>query len=507
MTSINEFHDVARRARTALEPDQATIDRIEHRYQHLDSPADALRTPRHVGARRRRALVTTIAVAAAVALALPFVLDGVDSVDGPGSSNVRVPLSASEAFARAATAAATAEDWKPLAAGEYHHVLTLDVNVPQDPWRGDDEPYVSNDADQGRPSATESWVARDGHGKRLSIEGLYGSDPDVYMTLSYNKRGYISGGGWTHAPSGDPLPIRERLRYADQVGVLSWEGPPSAPSHTHWYRQPEGYVSSQLPGWQGYVPTSAKGTIAEKFQTMAWGNTIAHFDRLNALQGDQLQTELLQLIAKGPVPGQSEYELGGDTYGASPEIIATEERIARAVRLLGAAPLAPHVRAAIFDWLSAQEPHSIQNNAEDVLGRRGIRVTFKTEHERVVPGHTWTIDEIVAAAKGKGQPVIGTLDAKPTYEVESYTEYRQWYVDVIFDEKTGRLLQEASHLKWGSDGAEPSLKWNADNTVTTVEMRPEQGVVGMGAAYLRVDRTTDFTPASSVCAEHPKVCR
>lgn len=505
MTRMNEFQDVARRARMALEPDQATIDRIERSYQHREVRNESKRERRHTRRPARRALVPALAAMVAIAIALPFLSDGVNVVDGPGSADVRVPLSASEAFGQAALAAASVEAWKPLAAGEYHHVLTLDVNVPEDPWRGDDKPYVAKDGSQGFLFATESWVARDGRGKQLSIEGLHGNDPDEYMTLSYNKRGDVGSATYPQS-SGKSLPVRERLRHADTVRVLSWDGPGTRATTTEWYRQPEGYISTRRPGNQGYIPTSAKGTDAERFQTMAWGNTIAHFDRLNELKGEQLQAELLQLIAKGPVPGQSEYELGGDTYGASREVIATEERIARAVRLLGSAPLAPHVRAAIFEWLSAQKPESVQNDATDVLGRRGTRVTFKAEHERVVPGHTWTIDEIVKAAKGKGQPVIGTLDAKPSYEVESYSEYRQWYVDVIFDEKTGRLLQEASYLKWGSDGAEPSLTWSNDNSTTTVTMRPEAGVVGMGAAYLRVDRTTDLTPASAVCSEHAEAC-
>jgi hypothetical protein len=503
MTSVDEFHDLARQADAALAPDQAVMDRIERRYQQQRSPVEVPRRRRRVGSRRGRMLMTAVAIAAGAAVVTPVALDGIDAVDGPGVGDVRVPLSSSDAFAQAAQAASVAEDWTPLAAGEYHHVLTLDVNVPQDPWRGDDEPYVD-----GTPRATESWVARDGRGRQLSIEGLYGNDPDVYMTLSYNTRGDVSGMGWSNPPDDErPLPIRERLRFADTVRALSWDGPGSRATTTEWYRQPDGYVSTRRPGSQGYIPTSAKGSDAEKFQSMAWGNTIAHFDRLNSLEGDQLQDELLQLIASGPVPGQSEYELGGDTYGASREVIATEERITRAVRLLGSAPLAPHVRAAIFRWLSEQQPDSIQADAEDVLGRRGTRVTFTAEHERVVPGHTWTIEEIVAAAKGKGQPVIGRLDAKPSYEVESYSEYRQWYVDVIFDEQSGRLLQEASHLRWGSDGAEPSLAWNEDSSVTTVQMRPEEGVVGMGAAYLRVDRTTDIEPVSAVCRAHPKVCR
>lgn len=501
MTSVRDFEDLAERTRAALEPDDASINRIELRYRRLSETSAMASSPRP--ARRWRLLAATAALTAAIAIGVPF---AINAVDGAGPSSVRVPLTASEAFAHAASAAAT-EDWHPLAAGEYHHLLTLGLAVPQNPWQGADKPYISKDLSAG---AIESWVARDGSGRVVTIQGLRGNDPDSYARLTYDKRGHVSMSSWKNHASGTPLPIREQLRYADTVDVLSWDGPPDEPAHVTWYRQPEGYVPSRMPGRQGYIPTAAQGTTAEKFQTMAWGNTMAHFDRLNDLEGAKLRTELLQLIAEGPVPGQTEYELGGDTYGATPEVIATEARIERAVRLLGAAPLAPHVRSAIFTWLSTQDPEAIETNARDVLGRRGTRVTFKAEHERAVPGRTWSIDEIVAAAKGKGQPVIGTLDAKPSYDVDAYTEYRQWYVDVIFDERTGRLLQEASHLKWGSDGAEPSLTWEHTRTrtpTTAVELRPEAGVVGTGTAYLAVDRTTDFSATSAVCREHPETCR
>jgi len=509
MTNTSEFHDLAKRARHVLEPDDATIDRVEGHYRELAASVRTKPAPRR--ARGRRLLVATTVIAAAGVIAIPFVLDAIKTVDGGGAGTSHIPLTAPQAFAHAAAAAAT-EDWHPLAAGEYHHVYSLDVAVPQNPWGGDDEPYVLNDEGQRSATANESWVARDGSGRYVTIEGLYGNDPDSYLSLSYNKKGYIDGFTTNNNLEGEPLPIRERIRNADIVSVLAWNDSPESSSHVSWYRQPEGYLPSRIPGSQSYIPTSAMGTTAEKFQTMAWGNTITHFDRLNALKGEKLQTELLQLIAKGPVPGQSEYELGGDTYGASREVIATEERVARAVRLLGAAPLAPHVRSAIFEWLAKQDPENVSVDAKDVMGRRGTRVTFKAQHERLVPGHTWTINEIVAAAKGKGQPVIGTLDAKPRYKVKSYTEYRKWYVDVIFDERTGRLLQEASHLKWGSDGAEPSLTWGDPNdtgrtTETKVEFRPETGVVGAGTAYLGVNRTTDFSPTSVVCQEHPKICQ
>jgi hypothetical protein len=504
---MNEFHDVAQKMRAALEPDEATIDRMERSFRHRATGFDHPRELRGGQRRRRRAVVLSLAATFTIAVALPIALEGVDAVIGSGSTDAPAPLSASQAFGHAARAAATAEDWKPIAAGEYHHVLSLDLNTPTDPWRGRDTPSVPGTDEHDFLWATESWVARDGRGKRLSIEGLQGNDPDEYMTLSFDKRGEVGATTYPPLSGGDALSIRERLRYANSVRVLTWDGPGSRARTTHWYRQPNGYVAARRPGDQGVIPTSATGSDAERFQTMAWGSTIEHFDRLNDLRGAGLQAELLRLIDLGPVPNQSEYELGGDTYGASRQVILNEERIARAVHLLGAAPLAPHVRAAIFEWLSTQEPGSIRADAEDVLGRRGTRVTFKAEHERVVPGRRWTIDEIVAAAKGKGQPVIGPLDANASYDVEAYTEYRKWYVDVIFDPETGRLLQEASYLKWGSNGAEPSLKWSKDNTSTTVEMRPEQGVVGSGTAYLRVDRTTDLASASAVCDEHPNACR
>lgn len=501
----DQLERLAKSSLEALTPSDETLDRLATRVRaDVDrvkstdvAPIKAIR-----GRRSRLRPVLLAACLGAAALVFAVAL-------WPGNEGTSTqPLTSAEAFEQAGDAAAEAP-WMPLSPGEYHHTATMDLFVPQDPWSNPDErPYI--DHEQWVPTVTESWLGRDGHGVKATITGMRGNDPNVYMTLSRNKLGVVSGFGWSGQVVGPPLPVENRLAKADWIETWSFPQGAAKPVRHGWYRQPSGYVDGGIKS--GAFVSDNRLTIGEQAQATAWGNPMNTFDGVNDLPADELTDTAIEALLhnapRGSTPGEFEYE-AGDTYGVSAEQITTETRIARAVRLLGAAPLSPTVRAAIFRWLSNQKAAVVDTNAKDIMGRKGTRVTFLEDHKRDVPARTWTIEEITKNATGDGQPVIGRLEAKPTYDVKAYSEYRKWYVDVVFDERTGRLLQEASHIKWGTDGGVPQFRWlgRGANTVTHVVIRPQQGVVGSATAFLAVDRTDELTAVSTVCREHPKICR
>src|SRR5262249_10610621 len=143
------------------------------------------------------------------------------------------------------------------------------------------------------------------------------------------------------------------------------------------------------------------------YEELLWGLPLTKIEALNnaseqdvasAVRAALRDGEDRQFDTFGPIPNG----VLGITYASR----RREARIGRAVNLLGAAPLAPHVRQALFEWLAHQGGATLDRSATDSAGRRGTSVTFERIFDQVVPARTVTTNQLVDEAHEAGEEFV-----------------------------------------------------------------------------------------------------
>lgn len=507
------MHDVPDIDTTALLEELApTPDVVERmRSRMLASiAADAPATTATTGGRRRgprhRRLAIAMAGAAVIALAVALSPFGQNSADGP---SVLAPTTAKAALEQAADAAGSVP-WSPLADGEYHHTMTTTF-TPEIPTRKNDpQKKIDQMFSFAAPASEEAWLDSDGRGIALRAMGGNG-DPNMYPV--------VQAGGFGSQPTfGRRFPERETvdvpssLRLADMVAVEAWRrGSPRATSAL-WYRTPTGFErrthqtqdGSRFPG----------GNFGAWLQIRSWKTTKAQVDLVNASSENELDAAIQRLLDDVPAGhgGFTVPPLG--RYGVTKAEVAEEERVMRAVDLLGSAPLSPEVRRGLFSWLSQRSIAKLVGPATDELGRAGTEIVMERINDRIVPPVTVTIDQLRDEYGGPGgHRPAGAVRGPTAIHVKRDHQYRRWYLSLIFDEASGELLQHVTYARQETTAQRPRLQ---RNTIRGTGPQPPWRVAmavdrqGMSDAVLYNirERTTSVSGVqTAACRTTPRMCR
>lgn len=492
--------------REELTPMPDAVARMRTRL-HASMTSDDLApaAPRRRTAPGRRAVVA-LAGAAAIALAIALSPFDQDVKDGP---SVLAPTSAEAALEQAADAAGSAP-WAPLADGEYHHTMTTTF-TPRIPTRKNDpQKKIDQMFTFAAPGSEEAWLDQGGRGIALRAMGGNG-DPNLYP-------GVHSGGFGSQPTFGRNYPERESvdvetsLRLADMVAVDAWRrGSPRATSAL-WYRTPRGFErrthqtqdGSRFPG----------GDFGAWSQLRLWKATRAQIERVNGAAADDRAAAIERLLDDVPAG------LGGSTlpsqgkYGITEAQMEEEQRVVRAVDLLGSAPLSPEVRRGLFEWLSKRSIAKLAGPTTDQLGRSGTEVVMERINDRVVPPTTVTIDQLRDEYGGPGgQRPAGAVRGPSVIRVKRDHQYRRWYLSLVFDETSGELLQHVIYARQETTAQRPRLQ---RNTIRGTGPQPPWRVAlavdrqGMSDAVLYNvrERTTDISNVqTAACATTPLMCR
>ncbi len=505
--------DLLTRLNNELAPTEAAIERVLARVVANTTTEPTPSTPRARSRRRRPSIRIGVAAVGAAGVALVVALSPFESSrDRPA-----VPgLAAAQAALERAGDAAGAVDWTPLGAGQYHHTMSVQID-PDIPRRPGDPEHLHADDGLGNASATETFLDRNGHGMEIRTMGGNG-DPDSIPFLVSGTEGTASGWGFRGdgvTPNTPVGSIDEQLRFAYSVGVRSWprDGDPST---TNWIRQRDGFIEgSAFPG--GAIPKAGL-SLGQRFQRDLWGAPLSTIDELNMASRDEL-TKLLdttlsptpdgELAVSGPLVGVSGYDETRAWFQAQVEV-------QNAVKLLAKAPLAPSVRAAIFDRLARSEHVSLDRDVADERGRRGTRITFEWLLDEKVPAFTITKEQLRADAVTKRQPADGPISGPDRVSVDAHRSVGRWYHSIIIDERAGSILQNEEWVDWKTTVDLPRV------ATTTRRDRPVNGVgwnvgirfepgwygTGGGEVFVIRERATDFGDVRSpACEITPRMCR
>lgn len=497
--------DLLTRLGDELAPTDAALDRIRVRIR--EEPL----LPPHP-ARRRRRLATRVGLSAAGAAAV--VLAAALSPFNPTSEQRAVPgpAAAQAALERAGTAAGQA-DWTPLGAGQYHHTMTMSIKPHIPPYQGDTNEH--NDQPASAATSTEVFLDADGHGMQLRVMGGNG-DPDSYVTpLPPDSQGRISGftfeGQDSHRLVGS---VADSLRYAYTVDVTQWPRSGADPVQRLWYRTPQGFVTGQ-PSLAGAIPKAGL-SLGQRFQRDLWGAPLHELDQVNSAEGDQLDRLLDPMLGTKP---DGEISIVGPLaqgdYDETAAWFAAQIEVQRAVKLLANAPLAPHVRTALFQRLARQDHVKLERNAKDKLGRSGTRITFEWILDEHVPAFTVTKEQLRQDAIDKQQPADGTIAGPERVRVKAHRSVGRWYQSIIIEESTGTILQNEEWADWRTSIPVPRVatttrRPRAINGIGwNVGIRFDPGWYGTlgGTAYGIRERTTKITNLqTAACATTPPMC-
>jgi hypothetical protein len=457
--------------------------------------------------RRRPSLRIGIAIAGAVAVALLVALSPFDA--DPEHHGIPATTTAQAALERAAQSAAN-EQWAPLAPGEYHHTMSTSFD-PTIPKR-------MRDTDTGRvvaglASSTEVFLSPDGHGMQLRVDGGNGS-PDAYLEPSPpDRHGRITGFGSrdpnVHVPQGD---TQDQLRYAYFVDVSAWPRSGGRPYRRLWFRTPDGFkTGAPMPG--GAIPKPGL-SLGQRFQRDIWGAPGDVIDDLNESHGDKLE-RLLDPVLRSMPDGEIAV-VGPIAQGDYEETTAwfqSQVEVQNAVKLLGRAPLAPHVRRALFERLAAQDHATIEHSVTDRRGRTGTRVTFEWQFDETVPAYTVTREQLRQDAKLKQQPWEGAISGADAIRVPEHHSIGRWYDAVIFDESTGSVLQHDAYSDWKTTVDLPRIgttNMSPRGGGWKLTIRHSPGWYGSldGTLFDVRERTTAITHLqSTACRVTPAMCR
>jgi hypothetical protein len=313
--------------------------------------------------------------------------------------------------------------------------------------------------------------------------------------------------------SPDPGVVDASLRNAQGTSVFTRRGGDEPELQQLWAADGDGFRSTY------HFEMDASPRIGPDYvdtpHWQSWSLTMEDVDQLNDTPRAEVRARVERLLDErvgdeldmyGPIPT--------GVLGETRETQRREAKILLAVRILGAAPLAPHVRAATFEWLAEQPGARLDGEAEDVIGRRGTSVRFEWIHDRRVPAYTTSTDELVDDARAAGADIESATPDR-TWKVPAHRQYRRWLTTIVFDPDRGELLQShhfSSSAVEGKVRIVPRLfRVHRDDRV---QVRVDENLNGSGyqisagAQLYRIrDRVTEIEPVSPICRTHPKVCR
>jgi hypothetical protein len=504
--SEDRYSNLRTQLRDELRPSPQTRERILLHVRARTAPR-----AQRFSSWSRRASFGALAAVGAVALALIVALSPFEH--GSGSrALVPAPSSARAALREAATAAGAA-DWKPLAAGDYFHVMTTTFTPTGIPTRpGDPRERIDQLFTLQAPSSQESWIGPNGDGFALHVSGGNG-DPKRFPIVSGS--GKFRGYGM-QPTFGRPYPEREHVSVADSLKLADLvRVDRTVGAHITdglWYRTPRGF---ERKGGMSGTPSFGAGTIGGSAggfnQLRYWNATTAQLNDVN----DAARTELDGAVASllddadpsfnGTLPAQG-------MYGVTSAMEREEVRVLRAIDLLGSAPLKPEVRRAIFEWLAARPTAKLIGEATDVQGRRGTQVVLERISKRTVPGGTVTVDQLRRAwAKAHGVAIPqGKVKGPRAMVVKDDHQYRRWYVSIIFDRTSGELLQHIVYARQETTARRPHFERNAmlrDHIPWRLRLSVDRQGMSDAVLYGVRERTATIAhPLTAACATTPAMC-
>ncbi|MBC7461614.1 MAG: hypothetical protein H7287_09665 [Thermoleophilia bacterium] len=494
MTDIDDITrepalDKLRANLSLIDADGATIERMREAYRAASTDTGLA----HVPAPRRRRVVLAIVVLGAAALTTGVALL-------PGSSSptdhARLgPQSAAAEVLRAAGGNAADQSWTPFADGELFHTysITFEPSIP--PTKRDPKPTV--DVMNGVPSSRELWLDRAGHGRFVEARGasLHNRNPVVKRDAG----GAITSVGGT--PSRETgLTVKESLDKA--AGALVWTFPfdGSRGTQTSYVRVKQGYEQFGKPFPNSDTPVSRR--TADQ-AAVWWGLSADEIDALPAEAGTELDAAIGKLIISLGARDDF-YSVETGSYGVTRASQRSERGIARALQLLGGAPLSPVARQATFNWLARQPGAHLDGVRSDALGRKGTSISFASEFFAHVPARDTSSQEVAAKARASGRDIPQFEDDR-IWHIKAHDEYRRWLANVVFDESTANLRQSYWYETARSRGSiNPFVRVvdGPDGKRVKVD-RGNTGlhVVGTSATvWVKRERTTTVEPITPACA-------
>ncbi|MBC7462472.1 MAG: hypothetical protein H7287_14030 [Thermoleophilia bacterium] len=498
MPTDTQMTDAMHALRAELEPDAATLERMR------EATRAAPTTGAFARPRRRRRFIASWAMVALVATGL------VAAIAVAPDNDVRVgPASARAALLEAGTAAGT-QPWTPFGPDDYHHLYTMSV-APDWPDEIDEvEPQSTQNANLILGNE-ESWSRVDGSGIRVSWERLgNNTDPRRYVQASFSPKTGRFEGFTTPEPSSPDDLNTKRPPIADMVDVERQRA--AGNRRETWLRTPLGY--RKYSDQEGYVRPVTGATPDEAQQVKDWGVTAATVARLNAAEGDALDTAVEAVLGTGgDLPSRSGelQDLVPGRFGESEQSLLAESRVERATTLLARAPLAPAVRRMLFTQLAQLPGAKIDGPQKDATGRRGVGATFSRYATVDVLGHSVDLADLKAQALRVGFPRPDVDAFEPDADaltVPRHTERRWWYVHLVFDRATGQVLQVATYSRYSSDGGNPHIDWASTGPDRRLHISnlSVDGLDGSSTVFVSRDRAAPEHPTSPFCETTPVMC-
>ncbi|MBC7461111.1 MAG: hypothetical protein H7287_07090 [Thermoleophilia bacterium] len=414
----------------------------------------------------------------------------------------RTQLAAAAALNRAGDAAGDS-DWSPIGNGMYHHVLSMDapVVVPKsiNP-RANDAPaaYVSN--------AVESWLDRAGVGFQIRYSG---GVEHTFPKLMRDNNGTLSCCAYSGSTLERPMTPDDIIRFSDTITTQLRPRPGVAPVYQTWMRTPKGYVAG-FRNHNGAV-ASPGSTQAESFQLQEWGATIDQLDAVNARSGDELRAAVEHLLDTDTYQQTvtTEYSfIHGGSFAETDESWRDKSRILRASKLLAQAPLSPAARRELFDVLASQPLAHLDGVRTDPFGRRGMQVSFTSTATRDAPASTITLEQLMRQSVVLRQ-VPADVDlseiTQKSWDVPAHVEDHKFFASLLFDTKTGEVLQRTESLEYHNGTAVPVLRQDRGKAV--VEVTSSWDVAGAGSTtYQRRNQTKGIASTAPACQVQPAIC-
>ncbi|MCW2949497.1 MAG: hypothetical protein JWN41_510 [Thermoleophilia bacterium] len=452
------------------------------------------RSARQAAARPRRGRAVGMLVAASiVALAIVAAVAIAPDRLGRASHGVAAPRSAAAKELLAAGASAGDAPWKPLSAGQYAYVHVLGyapsssllfAPTSTEPGSGLSPTYPG----PWSVNSSELWISPDGRARESYV---------------LNARVHAKG-----AARPTTLGTREIM-----ANTSTWDGVSPLP------RQRFGVVKGNRFVVQHDAPANPKSHPRQTTKLLMFQFWSASFDQINSLPagGAELDRAVDQLIRTSAEKNPFVNELQMLYNGITRDQVRHEAQVEQATYLLGAAPLPPAARRAVFKWLASATGAHLEGITADHLGRRGTTVSFTANYKMDTAARKMTdqqlIDQLVE--RGATRDEIGVTPTGQTFDVGPLHADRHWSTSVIFDTSSGELLQ-STRIENDHYAAAPVVQkgWNVDHTRQAphfVYTRVANGRGGAGAgAYSRVyvDRavTTDTVPREPMCQKYPTAC-
>ncbi len=482
------------------------VDRMRSRM-HASIAADALaplvRRPRF----RARHAAFAFSGAAVIALAVALSPLGRDSST---SNTVLAPTSAEAALEQAADAAGAVE-WAPLGDNEYHHTMATTFTPKIPPRKNDPQKKIDQMFSMNGPMSSEAWLDRDGLGFLLDATGGNG-DPNLYPSVQKDGYGWGPTFGRKY-PEPETVSVTDSLRLADNVRVTR-SLPRNRAEDGLWYRTPRGFErKAHMTQDARYV---SGGSFPRYMQQRVWAATMQQIDAVNNASDEQRPAAIARLLDQEAKEFGNAGSFGRPgQYGVTKRTQKEDSRIVRAIELLGSAPLSPAVRQDLFTWLSNRPIAKLDGTNTDVSGRTGTRVTFERIYDEVVPAHTVTVDDLRdQVEQATGTRPTESVRGPQSIRIKRDHQYRRFYVSIVFDTRTGELLEYVLYGRVETTAQKPRLERNTIGRPGTRRpaWRVAMGVDRQGMSDAQLygirERTTEFSNVqTAACEMTPRMCR